>query len=112
VLRGGEDRVERRGKGRLDGVADVLEQDAMVVGDGRVENRVMPPCRPCHRDAIPLPESRGALDISKEEGDDPRGERGHDVLRAIKLVTSVLCRDVTIANAALPRSEWLVVHSS
>jgi hypothetical protein len=78
------DRVDRGGKGRLDRITDMLEKHAVVIGDGRVENRVMPSCRPRHRGAISFPESGRAFDVGEEEGDDPSGERGHAVLHVIE----------------------------
>src|SRR4051812_28031262 len=71
---GGQDAVERSGKGCLDHVADVLEEDTMVRNNGFGQQFVVPFCGARHDWPIALPEASTAFNVGEEKSDVARGE--------------------------------------
>jgi hypothetical protein len=82
----GGNRAGCGGESHLDGIADDLEQDAVVrLDDGAQEGQV-PLHGARHRSPVMLPERGAPLDVSEEEGDGAGGKIGHDPIPCMRLV--------------------------
>ena len=64
----------RRGgrKGRVDGVADALEDVSTIGDDGVPQDGVVAGERVGHRGLVAIPEAGAALDVGEEKRDSPR----------------------------------------
>ena len=79
---GGSQGVGSGGEGRLDGVADRLEPDAVVGGDGLVEQGEVALHRAEHGRCVLLPTPGAPLDVGEQEGDGAAGKLGHGIRSA------------------------------
>ena len=73
----GQHRVERRGKGGLNGIADGLEADAIVGADRLVEKREVALDGGAHRRRVLLPTPGAPLDVREQKGDGAAGKVAH-----------------------------------
>ena len=83
-IEGSGNRIWSGGKSRLHGVADGLEQHAIMSLDGRTEKDEVAIDGSRHGRGISLPERGAARDVGEEEGDGAAGKIRHGSSRTIE----------------------------
>ena len=59
------------GEGSLDCITDMFKEDAMMSGNGLIQERVMALCSAQHGSMVPLPDPGRPLDVGEKIGDYP-----------------------------------------